>query len=123
MRPGERVGAAAVDQAHQLVIGGMELHDVHAVAEAVMGAQLRQMPVRLARQMLHVRAAHQRAGLMQRVARPVGAEHPGGLGQRPVAGISVVAFEGAGLVQHLVRRVSVHVFPPTAARLHGAGCT
>ena len=65
---------AAEDQPHQLVIGGMELDDVDAMAEAVMRAQLGQVPVGLAGQVLDLGAADQDSGLLQAVGRPVGAE-------------------------------------------------
>ena len=49
MRPGERVRLASAHQRHQFVVGGVKLHEINAVTEAVVRAQLRQMPVGLAR--------------------------------------------------------------------------
>ena len=102
VRPGERVRLAAEDQPHQLVVGGMEFDEVDAMAEAVVRAQLGQVPVGLARQVLDLGAADQGSGLLQVIRRPVGTEDANRVTQRFVAGIEVVIFERTRLVHHLM---------------------
>jgi hypothetical protein len=52
------------------MIGGVKLHEIDAVTEAVVGAQLWQMPVGLARQVLDLLASDQSSGLLQVIRRP-----------------------------------------------------
>ena len=84
-RQGERVQAVADADPHQLVPGGVELDLVDAVAEAVVGAQLGRVLVRLeapsGSRLGAPQIAPSSAGL---VLGPVGALAPQRLGQRPV---------------------------------------
>ena len=82
--PRERMRATAEDHLHQLVVGGMELHDVDAMAEAVVRAQLRRVAIGLARQRLHLLAADERASVREVVSRPIRAEDLDGFSQRLV---------------------------------------
>jgi hypothetical protein len=74
----------------------MKLDDVDAMAEAVMRAQLRKIPVCLACQELGPLAPDQRAGSPQALVRPIGAERPQRGGERPVRRIGVVAGRARG---------------------------
>jgi hypothetical protein len=96
MRPGERVRLASEHQGHQLVVGGVKFHQIDAVTEAVVRTQLRQMSVRLARELLDLLASNQCPGVFQVGRRPIGTESPDGLDQRPVVGIGVVVLQSAG---------------------------
>ncbi len=88
----------------------MKLDDVDAMAEAVMRAQLRQIPVCLACQKLDPFAPDLRAGSLQALVRPIGSERPQRGGERLVRRIGIVARERARLIQHLVRGVAGRPF-------------
>ena len=102
MHPGKRVGLASEHQRHELVIGGVKFHHIDTVTEAVVRAQFRQISVRLARQILDLLASNQCAGVFQLARRPIGAECPDGVNQRPVVGIGIVALQAAGLIHYLM---------------------
>ena len=95
-RPSERMRFAPEYQRHELVVGRMELDEIDAVAEAVVRSQLRQMPVGLAREVLHPLATNQAADPLQLIRRPAGAKYLDRFDERPVPGIEVVVLERAG---------------------------
>ena len=74
MAPAESVQAVAEAECHQLVPGGVERHLVDAVAEAVVGAQFRRVPVGLVGEVLHLRRADGAADRVQMRRRPEAAE-------------------------------------------------
>ena len=92
--PRQGVEAEPDPDLHQLVPGGMELDLVDAVAEAVVGAELRRVLVGLATPALGERAAGERADLARGVgSAQSGALAPDRLGQRPVGLEDVVVLE------------------------------
>lgn len=102
--------AGFTEFAHQLVPGRVEFHLVDPVAEAVMGAQLRLVAVGLARELLDMGGAGQRAAGFQRVPGPVGAKTFQGLAEGNVAGEGVVTGEIGCLVADFMRGVGCGMF-------------
>ena len=88
---------------HQLVIRGVVLDLVDAVAGAVVGAELGRVAVRLVREQLHALAADELAEVRRLIVDPPAAFAGNGRAEDRVPGPRVVADERRGLVRDLVR--------------------
>ena len=110
---------------HQLVIGGVEAHQIGAAAVAIMGVEFRQMPVRQRAELEILGRADPGAEIGNIVGGPFGALTRHRLDQRPVGGEQIVVGEFDRLVDHLVGDGAVavgdggveHSGPPGAAPL------
>ena len=103
--PGQRVRPPGYAQAHQFVPGRVELHLVHAVAEAVVRLEDGGVAVRQLAQVERLRPPEKRAVFQRALLNPRRALAPHGFPERRVMGVEVVVLQGWRLVEYLVRGV------------------
>jgi hypothetical protein len=104
--PAQRMSLVADGERHQVVPGRMKIDAVDAVAESVVGAQLGQMPIGLAGELLHLRRADRPSGIMEFLLGPLRIEGAHDVLQKRVGAIDIIVGERGRLIENLVGGVA-----------------